>query len=163
LDALANQPQNAAGYYEGTADSKQAGKLQVSLNLRLTEGRYEGLLITPVGNFTLKSATLKGSEINLQFDADGATGSLDGRFDGATLNGSFNFGDDSGSMSLRRLGSAKAPAPKSASLNIGKQQWLEDVRFFAREITRRHANAFHHTAKEKFDAEVAELDASWSD
>jgi hypothetical protein len=39
-----------------------------------------------------------------------------------------------------------------------KQQWHEDLQFLGRELPKRHANAFHHTRRERFETEVAELD-----
>jgi hypothetical protein len=56
-----------------------------------------------------------------------------------------------------RAGSpAVAIQPKPSSLTA--QQWREDVQFLARELPKRHASAFHHTPREVFEAEVAELD-----
>ncbi|HEV2120909.1 MAG TPA: hypothetical protein VGS11_12505 [Candidatus Bathyarchaeia archaeon] len=37
-------------------------------------------------------------------------------------------------------------------------QWHEDLRFLARELPKRHANAFHHVSRERFETIVAELD-----
>lgn len=39
------------------------------------------------------------------------------------------------------------------------QQWHQDLAFFARELPKRHANAFHAVSREQFDAAVKELDA----
>jgi hypothetical protein len=156
--AGAADAKDVAGYYEGTAKSKQAGGLQVSLNLRFVGGQWEGALVTPVGNFRLKSAGLGDGKVKLQFDADGGTGSFEGRIEAGVLSGTFQFGGDSGSMSLRRVGDPKAPPAAGPNLNLSKQQWREDVRCFARELARRHANAFHHVSRERFDKEVAELE-----
>jgi hypothetical protein len=41
--------------------------------------------------------------------------------------------------------------------HLTKAQWREDLEFLARELPKRHANAFHHTARERFEAEVASL------
>jgi hypothetical protein len=41
---------------------------------------------------------------------------------------------------------------------VTKQQWHEDLQFLARELPKRHANAFHRTPRERFEVEVAELD-----
>src|SRR5437762_2109185 len=38
------------------------------------------------------------------------------------------------------------------------QQWREDLRFYARELPKRHADAFHFTTREEFEAAVAALD-----
>jgi hypothetical protein len=48
---------------------------------------------------------------------------------------------------------AKSPAPT-------KEQWHEDLRYFARELPKRHKNVYHATSKEQFDRAVAELDAA---
>jgi hypothetical protein len=43
-------------------------------------------------------------------------------------------------------------------LELTAAQWHEDLRFFARELPRRHKNAFHHISKTQFDAQVDALD-----
>lgn len=41
---------------------------------------------------------------------------------------------------------------------LTKSQWHEDLRFLAKELPRRHANAFHHTSLDLFETHVTELD-----
>jgi len=43
-------------------------------------------------------------------------------------------------------------------LTLSAQQWHEDLQFLARTLPEKHANAFHYTSKEKFEAAVSELD-----
>ena len=43
---------------------------------------------------------------------------------------------------------------------LSKAQWRDDVRYFARELPKRHKNLYHATAKEQFDKAVADLDAA---
>jgi hypothetical protein len=45
------------------------------------------------------------------------------------------------------------------NLNISPQQWKEDLQYLARELPRKHANAFHFTSREEFEKAVSELDA----
>jgi hypothetical protein len=156
--ATDGQGKDAAGYYEGTAISKQAGNLQVSLNLLLIKGHYQGTLVTPIGNFPLKAAIFDHPTLKVQFDANGAIGTFDGRLEDGLLRGTFKLGDDSGSMSLRRVRGPKAPLPTEPNLNLSKQQWNEDLQYLARELAQRHANAFHYVSRERFNAEVAELE-----
>src|SRR5262249_50714673 len=52
----------------------------------------------------------------------------------------------------------KAAAPKVPTLELSADLWHEDLQFFAHELPKRHANAFHHVSKEQFEAEVAALD-----
>jgi len=42
---------------------------------------------------------------------------------------------------------------------ITRQQWHEDLKYLVRELTSRHANAFHYTSRERFEAAAAALEA----
>jgi hypothetical protein len=50
-------------------------------------------------------------------------------------------------------------AQNSETLDLSAQQWREDLQFLARELPKRHANAFHSTSKAQFEAAVADLDS----
>src|SRR5688572_2551901 len=43
---------------------------------------------------------------------------------------------------------------------VSKAQWRDDLRYFARELPKRHKNAFHATTRETFERAVAELDTA---
>jgi hypothetical protein len=58
------------------------------------------------------------------------------------------------SWALLHAGALAAGDPQ-----LTPQQWREDLKYFAREITSRHANVFHYTSREKFEAATAELDS----
>ena len=45
------------------------------------------------------------------------------------------------------------------NLHISSEQWREDLRYLARELPKRHANAFHYTPRDTFEKSVADLDA----
>jgi hypothetical protein len=47
---------------------------------------------------------------------------------------------------------------KPEHLEISSQEWREDLRYLARELPKRHANAFHYTSREAFEKAVTELD-----
>jgi hypothetical protein len=52
-------------------------------------------------------------------------------------------------------------AKKNAqALTLTKEQWHEDLRYFAGELPKRHKNLYHATSREKFEHAVAELDAA---
>lgn len=56
------------------------------------------------------------------------------------------------------IGVCIAAAPKPVPLPaMSPEKWQADVDFFAREIVKRHANAFHHVSRADFDAAVARL------
>lgn len=49
-------------------------------------------------------------------------------------------------------------ASSPETLQLSTAQWREDLQFIARELPKRHLNAFHHTSRERFEASVADLD-----
>ena len=150
--------QDPTGYFEGTATSQQAGKVDVSLNLRCDGGQYAGELVTPVGTYSLKSGRFENGELHLTLAADADTVTLDANLNAGSLQGKFASGDDSGPIDLRRTGEARA-APAAETVSLTRKQWHEDLAFLARELTKRHANAFHSISRERFEAAVAELDS----
>ena len=44
--------------------------------------------------------------------------------------------------------------------SLTKEQWQKDLQYLAKELPRRHKNAFHTVSKEQFERAVAELDAA---
>ena len=48
----------------------------------------------------------------------------------------------------------------SAQKPLTKEQWRQDLQYLAKELPRRHKNAFHTVTKDQFERAVAELDAS---
>jgi hypothetical protein len=60
---------------------------------------------------------------------------------------------------LTSLAGVAAQTGASAS-SLTKAQWREDLRYFARELPKRHKNAFHATTREQFERSIGELDAA---
>jgi Peptidase family S41 len=142
-----------AGNFAGTALSRQAGKLEVSFSLRCSNGHYEGELNTSVGNFSVNAGTFEAGQLHLQLVADGSTVTIEAKLEGDRLQGNFVSDDDQGTIDLLPIAN-----PAKSGSNLSKQQWREDLAFFVRELPRRHANAFHYTPREKFEAAAAALD-----
>jgi hypothetical protein len=55
---------------------------------------------------------------------------------------------------------ALRPTAKTLGGALTKEQWRQDLQYLAKELSRRHKNAFHTVSKEKFENAVAELDAA---
>ena len=55
---------------------------------------------------------------------------------------------------------AQVKNSQTNAVSLSKQQWREDLQHLARELPRRHKNAFHTVSKEQFERAVAELDAA---
>jgi hypothetical protein len=150
------KPNDPVGYFEGTATSRQAGRLDVSLNLRCDTGRYAGELTTPVGVYAVKEGNFQTGRLHLDLQSGADSITVEAVFDATTLRGTFTAADDGGPVELRRTGDARNPAV-ARGLNPSPPQWREDLDFLARELPKRHADAFHFISRERFQAEVAEL------
>ncbi len=152
------KPGDPAGYFEGTAASQQAGKLDISLNLHCDNGRYAGELVTPAGTYTVKDGHFDQGQLHLNLDSGADTVTVDAILDAEVLRGKFAAGADAGPVELRRTGDAKNAIVGAAVLSLSKEQWRQDLAYLAAELPKRHANAFHFISRERFEAEVAELD-----
>lgn len=150
-------PGSPTGHFEGTAVSKEAGKLDVSLDLHCSSQRYEGELVTPVGTYTVKTGTYAGGNLQLQLETGTDSFSVQAQIEGDSLHGKFTSGEDSGPVDLRRVGDAHTSGSMDGSLHLTQQQWIEDINFFALELPKRHANAFHHMQRQHFDTAIADL------
>lgn len=51
-------------------------------------------------------------------------------------------------------------AAKTLGNTLTKEQWRQDLKFLAKELARRHKNAFHTISREAFERAVTELDAA---
>jgi Peptidase family S41 len=159
---LACNPNFPIGHFEGTATSRQVGKLDVSFNLACDNGNYSGTLVTPAGTFILRNSTLQDDQFgknHLHFDLEsgGDKVGVDALFDGAVLRGTFTTPDDNGPVELRRTSTTAIPAA-AERLNLTKEQWHQDLVFLAEELPKRHSDAFHFTERIRFDAAVREFD-----
>lgn len=153
-------PTDPTGYYEGTAQSKEAGSLKIAMNLRCDGGRYTGNIVTPVGAFAIVDGVYANGVLSLQFGggAIGDRGVLTLQISGSSADGSFKLAADSGSFSLTRLGDARAIAPVTPDLTIGKQQWHEDLQFLMSELTNKHVEPFGFTPRQTLLDDAAALD-----
>ena len=146
-----------AGYFEDAATSQQAGKLDVSLNLHCDNRRYAGELVTPGGTYTVKDSRSAAKQLHLNLDSGADSVNIEAAFDAGMMRGKFVASTDTGTVEMQRTGGAKSPPTSAEGLSLSKEQWQRDLDFLARELPKRHANAFHFTSRERFEAEVAQL------
>ena len=59
---------------------------------------------------------------------------------------------------LAAVPSAAMPSQSQRVSELTAEQWRQDLRFMASEMTARHANLYHRVTKAQFDAAVADLD-----
>lgn len=152
------KPQDPVGHFEGQATSLQAGKVDLSLNLRCENGEYTGELATSVGMFPIKNGHFEADRLVLHFDRGSDIGTIEGNYTEPSFRGHFVLGQDTGPVSLDRTGEALTPASTKPTLELPAEKWRADLEFFAAELPSRHANAFHHITRERYDSEIRTLD-----
>ena len=152
------QPGDPTGYFTGTATSQQSGPLEVSLNLRCADGRYDGELVTPLGTFAITGGRADANQIHLLFTAGPDLGTLDATLRADTVGARFAVSGDSGVIALRRVGETRPDGWDIPTLDLDAARWRHDLVFFAREIVARHRNAFHSLPRRRFDSLVTALD-----
>lgn len=151
-----------SGYYEGIAKNKANEEFPVTMELRLENDTLVGKLNTPLGNFPIVGGTYASGNVTIMFDAGGVTGTIKAIYRDGKMSGSFVLGDDGGAFTVKKTNPVSAPAKPAgydtSGLSLSTAQWREDLKYLASELPKRHANAFHYTARERFEAAVAELD-----
>jgi Peptidase family S41 len=156
------KPGDPVGRFEGSATSAQAGKLDISLELLCVEGHYAGELNTPIGVYKVIGGSFDSGSVRLQFALNGDNITIEAKLAGDSLQGAFASGDDKGPVNLHRSaegsGEALLTTTSADKLSLTPQQWREDLAYFAKELPKRHPDAFANTPKDKFETAVAELD-----
>jgi hypothetical protein len=143
------------GSFAGTANSRQAGQVDATLNLTCTNGKYRGTVVTPLGTFPVTGVSFDGKTLLVFFLANGVTGTIDGTLRGDSLTGAFELGNDSGTLALAKTTAPMPPATSTLSLSAG--EWQTDLTTLAQKLPALHANAFYNISRVSFEQEVAQL------
>jgi beta-glucosidase len=106
------KPGDPTGNFEGTAKTSRQGEINVTLELKCANGKYEGGIGVHDGTIPIRGGSFDAGKLTLHFDIDGNAGTLDLQLDSGSLRGSYAVGDDSGAVELHPSGEA-APAGKS--------------------------------------------------
>jgi len=101
------------GHYEGTAKNRAEDVITVNFDLAEKEGAVTGMIRSSHGDFTITSGSHKGDDVTLEFDANGATGTITLKMAEDKLSGTWNAGDDGGAVELKRAAAQEAPKAKS--------------------------------------------------
>jgi hypothetical protein len=152
------KPGDPTGRYDGTAKSPAGTSLDVTLNIRCDSGQYAVRFYTSSGDFAGTEPAYANGHFTVKFDTQAALGSADLTPGPTSLSGTFEIAGDKGTMTLARTGDALAADAMTPRLDLTAAQWRDDLKAFAREMPKRHANAFFLLPREKFDEEITALD-----
>jgi hypothetical protein len=118
--AAAQQGKNASakssvtGHYEGTAKNRAEAVINLTLELTEKESAMSGMIRSDHGDFTITGGSHKGDDVTLDFDANGATGTITLKLAEDKLAGTWSAGDDGGPVEVKRV-PAQQEAPKGKS------------------------------------------------
>jgi hypothetical protein len=99
---------DVTGRYDGSAKNKAEDVITVNLDLTEKDGALSGTIHSSHGDFTISGGSHKGDAVTIEFDAGGTAGTISLRMAEDKLVGTWNAGDDGGTLDLK-----KAPAQKS--------------------------------------------------
>jgi hypothetical protein len=145
------------GRYDGQS-KMPLETFEISLNLYCADGKYAAQLFTSEGDFAVKTVAATADGVKFEFDSGASLGRAQMTRKGAVLEGSVVIADESGTIVLTRMADALVPERNQPRLDLTAAEWHDDLAAFARELPRRHANAFYVLTRAAFDAEVAALD-----
>ena len=102
------------GRYEGTAKNHEAEAIAVTFELMEKEGAMSGMIRSDHGDFTITGGSHKGDDVTLDFDANGASGTITLKLAEDKLSGTWSAGDDGGPVEVKKA-AAQGEAPKGKS------------------------------------------------
>jgi hypothetical protein len=100
------------GHYEGTAKNKAEEVITVALDLTEKDGSLSGMIKSSHGDFAITGGSHKGDSVTIEFDANGAPGTLNLNMSADKLVGSWSAGDDGGAVDVKKGAAQEAPKGK---------------------------------------------------
>ena len=113
-DKKAPAKTDVSGRYEGTAKNNAAEVIQVTLELSEKDGVMSGMIRSDHGDFTITGGSHKGDDVTLDFDANGATGTITLKLADGRATGTWSAGGDGGPVEVKKAAPQEA-APKGKS------------------------------------------------
>ncbi|HEY0079567.1 MAG TPA: hypothetical protein VGB73_13220 [Pyrinomonadaceae bacterium] len=145
-----------SGRYEGIGKTQSYGDVPIVLEIRSVKGTITGTMHTPLGDFELTQGSYTEGKLTLTVESYDDEGSITASLDDGKLVGEFIGFGEKARLELKRTG---PPSPLiRPTLSLSKEAWREDLQYLARELPRRHKNAFHRVTREQFEQAVADLD-----
>lgn len=96
------------GRYEGTAKNAAGEIITVALELAEKDGGVTGKISSSHGDFPITGGSHEGKTVTLQFDADGASGTISLEANEDKLVGTWSAGDDGGPVDVKKVAASTA-------------------------------------------------------
>lgn len=101
-----------SGKYEGSAKNAAGEVITVTLDLTEKDGNISGTISSSHGDFPITGGSHQEKKVTLQFEAQGASGTILLEANGENLVGTWSAGDDGGPVEVKKV-AAQASEKKS--------------------------------------------------
>lgn len=146
------------GVFQGAAGDRPDDHVEILLNLVCDAAGYHAQIFSSQSDFRISSAVGGAGRVELKFDTGSALGEASMTLDGDALVGPVPVLGGSRKLALTRTGPSMPLDATAPTLSLTTAQWRADLQAFAAELPKRHANAFFALPRERFEAEIADLD-----
>jgi len=102
-----------SGRYEGTAKNAAGDIITLAFELTEKDGAMSGMIRSDHGDFAITGGSHKGEDVRLEFDANGATGTILLKLAEDKMSGTWSAGDDGGAVEVKKAAAQEAPKEKS--------------------------------------------------
>jgi len=147
------------GRYAGKAQDSALDTLDFALQITEHNGVVTGTVSTEFGVSPIVGGTYRSGNLTLSFDVGGTEVSLTAKVEGRQIQCTYSASTNHGTALLNLISRNPVFNPDSIT-SLTKAQWREDVLFFATELERRHADAFHRITRQDYNKSVAALVAA---
>jgi hypothetical protein len=145
------------GLYNGKANGSTGAPIDITMNLRYTEGHYTAQFLTSARDFDARDVTYEAGHLTAKLDTGSELGSLDLTPVKSGLQGRMDLLGPR-ELELTRTGDALPDRALMPRLDLTPDEWHQDVAALAARLPQVHANAFFSLSRDAFDAEIAALD-----
>ena len=146
------------GTYQGSADIQGTGRVEISADIRQINGKFSGVVHSPLGDAEIIGGRFQAGIINLTLDAGGDDVVLSGDVSAnRVITGTISSETINGTFRLDRI--ADLPAESSPPIiHQSKDKWRQDLNYLATELPKRHKNLFHRISRTHWDELIVGLD-----
>ena len=147
-----------SGRYQGLVKGASVGDLYITMEIKNDGGNITGVIVASGSTIKIVSGNYALNRLTIKFQVGGSDVVISAVYQDSKLVGNYTLAGETGAVELKRI--AKEGDASTAINRLSEKEWRDDLHYLASELPKRHKNAFHHTTREQFEQEVANLDAA---
>lgn len=153
------QKSGLEGKYQGSADIRGVGKIDISADIRESSGKLSGVVHSPLGDAEIIRGRLGPGQLSITLDAGGDDVLLNGKVSAdRAIIGDISSDTLNGTFELKRIADLPPDSESQPVIHQSKDKWRDDLHYLAAELPKRHKNAFHRICRADWNKLAADLD-----